>query len=61
MIILSDGEKEVNKILHLFMIKVSERSGTHCPYLNIINAIYSNPVINIKLTGEKHSLEAFPL
>jgi hypothetical protein len=30
-----------------------------CPYLNIIKAIYSKPVANIKLNGEK--LEAIPL
>jgi hypothetical protein len=29
------------------------------PYLNIVKAIYSKPVANIKLNGEK--LEAIPL
>ena len=36
-----------------------ERSGIQGPYLNIIKAIYSKPVANIKLNGEK--LEAIPL
>jgi hypothetical protein len=41
------------------LIKVSERSGIQGPYLTIIKAIYSKPVANIKLNGEK--LEAIPL
>jgi hypothetical protein len=41
------------------MIKVLERAGIQGPYLNIIKAIYSKPVANIKLNGEK--LEAIPL
>jgi hypothetical protein len=39
--------------------KVLERSETQGPYLNIIKAIYSKPVANIKLNVEK--LEAIPL
>jgi hypothetical protein len=35
------------------MIKVLERSGIQDPYLNIVKAIYSKPVTNIKLKGEK--------
>jgi hypothetical protein len=35
------------------MIKVLEISGIQGPYLNIIKAIYSKPVANIKLNGEK--------
>jgi hypothetical protein len=41
------------------MIKVMERSGIQGPYLNIIKAIYSKPVANIKVNGEK--LEAISL
>jgi hypothetical protein len=41
------------------MIKVLERSRIQDPYLNIVKAIYSKPVANIKLNGEK--LEAIPL
>ena len=59
MIILLDAEKAFDKIQHPFMIKVFERSGIQGPYLNIIKAIYSKPVANIKLNGEK--LEAIPL
>jgi hypothetical protein len=36
-----------------------ERSGIQGPYLNIIKALYSKPVANIKLNGEK--LESIPL
>jgi hypothetical protein len=36
------------------MIKVLERSGIQGPYLNIVKAIYSKPVANIKLNEEKH-------
>jgi hypothetical protein len=35
------------------------RSGIQGPYLHIVQAIYSKPVANIKLNGEK--LEAIPL
>jgi hypothetical protein len=59
MIISLDAEKAFNKTRHPFMIKVLERSGIQGPYLNIIKAIYSKPVANIKLNGEK--LEAIPL
>ena len=41
------------------MIKVLERSGIQGTYLNIIKSIYSKPVANIKLTGEK--LETIPV
>jgi hypothetical protein len=59
-IIISVGaEKAFDKIQHPFMIKVLEKSGIQGPYLNIIKAIYSKPVANIKLNGEK--LEAIPL
>ena len=59
MIILLDAEKAFDKIQHPFMIKVLERSGIQGPYLNIIKAIYSKPIANIKLNREK--LEAIPL
>jgi hypothetical protein len=41
------------------MIKGLERSGIQGPYLNMIKAIYTKPVANIKANGEK--LEAIPL
>jgi retron-type reverse transcriptase len=59
MIISLDAEKAFDKIQHLFMIKVLKRSGIQGPYLNMIKAIYSKPVANIKVNGEK--LETFPL
>jgi hypothetical protein len=48
MIISLDAEKVFEKIQHLFKIKVLERSGIQGPYLNMIKAIYSKPVANIK-------------
>jgi hypothetical protein len=59
MIISLNAEKAFDKIQHPFMIKVLERSGIQGPYLNIIKAIYTKPVANIKPNGEK--LEAIPL
>jgi hypothetical protein len=59
MIILLDAEKAFDKIQHPFMIKVLEKSGIQGPYLNIIKAIYSKPVANIKLNAGK--LKAIPL
>jgi hypothetical protein len=59
MIISLDVERAFDKIQHPFMIKVLERSGIQSPYLKIIKAIYSKPVANIKVNGEK--LEAIPL
>jgi hypothetical protein len=41
------------------MLKVLKTSGTQGTYLNIVEAIYSKPIVNIKLNGEK--LEAIPL
>ena len=41
------------------MIKVLERSRIQDAYLNTIKAIYSKPIANIKLNGEK--LKAIPL
>jgi hypothetical protein len=59
MIIALDAEKAFDKIKLPFMIKVLERSGIQGPYLNMIKAIYSKTVANIKVNGEK--LEAIPL
>jgi hypothetical protein len=59
MIISLDAEKPFDKIQHPFMINVLERSGIQGPYLNIIKTIYSKPVANIKVNGEK--LLAIPL
>jgi hypothetical protein len=59
MIISLDAEKAFDQIQHPFMLKVLERSGIRGPYLSIIKAIYSKPVANIKLNGEK--LKVSPL
>jgi hypothetical protein len=59
MIISLCEEKAFDKIQHPFMLKVLERSGIQGPYLNMIKAIYSKPVANIKVNGKK--LEAIPL
>jgi hypothetical protein len=59
MIISLDAEKAFDNIQHPFTIKVLERSGIQGPYLNMIKAVYSKPVANIKVNGEK--LEAIPL
>jgi hypothetical protein len=59
MVISLEAEKAFDKIQHPFMLKVLETSGTQGPCLNIIKEIYSKPVANIKLNGEK--IEAIPL
>ena len=59
MIISLHAEKALDKIQHPFMVKVLERSGIQGPQLNIVKAIYSKPLANIKLNGE--NLEAIPL
>ena len=59
MIISLDAEKAFDKIQHAFMLKVLERSGIQGPNVNIIKAIYSKSVANIKVKGE--NLEAIPL
>ena len=53
MIISLDAEKSFDKVHHPFMIKVMERSVIQGTYLNIIKAIYSKPIANVKLNGEK--------
>jgi hypothetical protein len=58
-IISLDAGKAYDKIQHPFMVMVLKRSVIQGPYLNIVKAIYSKPVANIKLNGETH--EAIPL
>jgi hypothetical protein len=43
-----DAEKAFDKIQQPVMLRVLERSGIQGPYLNIIKAIYSKPIANIK-------------
>jgi hypothetical protein len=59
MIISLNVKKALHKIQHPFMIKVLERWEIQDPYLNMIKAIYSKPVANFKVNGEK--LGAIPL
>ena len=59
MVISLDATIAFDKIQHPFMLKVLKRTGIQGSYLNIVKAIYSKPVANIKLNGEK--LEAIPL
>jgi hypothetical protein len=54
MIISLNAEKSFNNIQHPFMVKVLGRSEIQFPYLNIVKAVYSKPVANIKLNGEKN-------
>ena len=59
MIISADAEKEFDKIQHPFIIKTFQKIGIEGTYLNIVKAIYDNPIANVILNGEK--LKAFPL
>ena len=59
MVISSDTEKAFDKIQHPFMLKVFEKIAIQGQNLNIIKAMYSKPVANIKLNREK--LEVIPL
>jgi hypothetical protein len=59
MIILFDADKPFEKIQNPLLVKVLKTSGTQGPYLNIVQAIYSKQVNNIKLNGVK--LEAIQL
>ena len=59
MVISLDAEKAFDKVQYPFMLKVLERAGIQGSCLNIAKAIYSKPVVNIKLNGEK--LETIPL
>ena len=59
MIISREAEKAINKIQHLFMIKMLQKVGIEETYLNTVKAIYDRPTANIIFSGEK--LKAFPL
>jgi hypothetical protein len=52
-------KKPFDKIQHPFTISVLENSGIQSPYITMVKAIYSKPVANIKVNGEKG--EAIPL
>jgi hypothetical protein len=59
MIISLDAEKAFEKIQYSIMSKVFQISGIQGTYLNIIKAIHSKLIANIKLNGEK--LKTIPL
>ena len=61
MIISIDAEKSFDEIQHTFMIKKKtlQKEGIEGTYLNIINATYDKPTVNIILKGDK--LKALPL
>ena len=48
MIISLDTEKAFGNIEHPFMLKIFKRSEIQCPCLNIIKAVYTKPIVNIK-------------
>jgi hypothetical protein len=58
-IISLDAEKAIDKIQQPFMLKTLERPEIQGTNLNTIKAIYSKPIANIELNGEK--LKAIPL
>ena len=57
--IISDGEKNFDKIKHWFMVKIIQKMGIEGIYLNTVKAICDKPTANVILNGEK--LKAFPL
>ena len=59
MIISLGVEKAFDKIQYPFMLKALKRSIIQVAFLNIIKAIYSKSIANIKLNGQK--LKAIPL
>ena len=59
MIISIGAEKAFGKVQHPFMIRTLTKVGTEGAFVNIIQAIYERPTVNIILNGQK--LRAFPL
>jgi hypothetical protein len=60
MIISLNAERKKNKTFDkMKMLKVLERSSIQGTYLNIIKAVYSKPIGNIKLKGDQ--LTVIPL
>ena len=53
MINLLDAENAFEKIQHLFMVKVLERSEIKGTHLNMLEAVYSSLRANTHLDGEK--------
>jgi hypothetical protein len=59
LIISINAEKAFDKIQLHFIIKVLRKLAIEGKYLNIINAIYDKPTVNIILNSER--LKPFPL
>ena len=57
MIISIDVEKAFDKNQHAFLIKTLQKIDIEKTYLNIVKAIYNNPIANIIVSDEK--LNAF--
>jgi hypothetical protein len=53
LIISTDAEKAFDKIQYHFMIKALRKLGIEGMYFNIVKSIYSKPIANIILNGEK--------
>ena len=56
---ISIDAKKIDKMKHLFMVKLLKECVFEGTYLNLINIIYNKPRANSILSGEK--LRAFPL
>ena len=52
------AEKAFDKIKQQFMIKMFQKVGTKCTYLNVRKAIYYKPIAHVILNDKK--LKAFP-
>jgi hypothetical protein len=52
LIISIEAEKSFDKIQHNFMIKALRKLGIEGMYLNIIKAIYDNPIATSYLMGK---------
>lgn len=48
-----DAEKVFDKIQQTFLIKALERAGILGAHRNTMKAVYSKPIANAKLNGEK--------
>ena len=59
MIISIDVEKAFDSMQHPFLIKTPQKMDIEGTYLNIVKAIYDEPIANIIFNGEKP--KAFPL
>ena len=59
MVISIDSDKAFDKVQHPFMIKTLIKVGIEGAFLNIIEAIYERPTVNIILNGQK--LRASPV